>query len=112
MSAIGTPARVRLAVGRAGQVHEAAHALRHQVVAGARRIGAGLAEAGDRAVDQARVVAREARIVEAELGEPADLEVLDQHVGARGELAARCARPSSLSKSSSIERLPRLVPWK
>ena len=46
----------RLAVGGAGEVHEAGHALRHEIVAGARRVGAGLAEAGDRAIDQARVV--------------------------------------------------------
>ncbi len=86
MSAIGTPARVGSPSGRAGEAHEAAHALRHQVIAGARRIGAGLAEAGDRAIDQTRVVGREAFIVEAELLEPADLEVLEQHVGARREL--------------------------
>src|SRR5262249_36593740 len=76
----------RLAVGRAGEAHEAAHALRHQVVAGARRIGAGLAEAGDRAIDQMRVLGRETFVVEAELFEPADLEVLEPHIRARGEL--------------------------
>src|SRR3546814_1635070 len=42
----------RLALRLAGQAHDAAHALGQVVVAGARRIGAGLAEAGDRAVDQ------------------------------------------------------------
>ena len=86
MSATGTPARVGSPSGRAGQAHEAAHALRHQVIAGARRVGPGLAEAGDRAVDQPRALGREARIVEAELLEAADLEVLEQHVGARREL--------------------------
>jgi hypothetical protein len=61
--------------------------LRHQVVAGPLRIRTGLAEAGDRAIDQPRVVGRQALIVEAEFGEPADLEILDQHVRARGKLA-------------------------
>jgi hypothetical protein len=37
--------------------------------------------------DQAGVLRREALVVEPELGEPADLEVLDQHIRARGELA-------------------------
>ena len=77
----------RLAVRHAGQIHDAAHALRHQVVAGAFGVGAVLAEAGDRAVDQARALGRETFVVEAELGEAADLEVLDQHVRARGQLA-------------------------
>ena len=77
---------LRLAVRRAGEIHDAAHALRHQIVAGARGIGSVLAEAGDRAIDQARIVLAQARLVEPELGEPADLEVLDQHIGARGEL--------------------------
>ena len=86
MSAIGTPARVGSPSAVAGEAHEAAHALRHQVVAGARRIGAGLPEAGDRAIDQPREFLRQALVVEAELLQPADLEVLDQHVGARGEL--------------------------
>ena len=77
----------RLAVRRAGQRHEAADALRHQIVAGARRIRPGLAEAGDRAIDQARAGRREARIVEAEFLQAADLEVLDQDVRLRRELA-------------------------
>src|SRR5262249_43089327 len=58
----------------------------HEVVAGARRVGAALAEAGDRAIDQARVLLAQACVIEAELGEPADLEILDQHVRAGGEL--------------------------
>jgi hypothetical protein len=41
-----------LAVGAAGDAHQAAHALDQEVVAGARGIGPVLAEAGDRAVHQ------------------------------------------------------------
>ena len=42
----------RLAFGHAGQAHQPAHALDQEVVAGARRVRAVLAEAGDRAIDQ------------------------------------------------------------
>jgi hypothetical protein len=35
---------------------------------------------------QTRVLFAQARVVEAKLGEPADLEILDQHVGARRQL--------------------------
>ena len=92
----------RLAIGGAGEAHEAADALRHQVVAGARGIGAVLAEAGDRAIDQPRAVRREALVVEPEFGEPADLEVLDQHVRARRKLLddAPC-RPRSRNRTRS-----------
>src|SRR5713101_1604322 len=45
----------RRAVRFAGDAHHAAHALDHEVVAGALAIRAGLAEARDRAVDEARV---------------------------------------------------------
>src|SRR6185312_13457418 len=72
-------------------VHDAGHALRHQVVAGALGVGPVLAEAGDRAIDQPRAFVLEALIVEAEFGEPADLEVLDQDVGFGGELAHEAA---------------------
>jgi len=40
-----------MAVGHAGQVHDAADALRHEVIAGAFGMGAVLTEAGDRAVN-------------------------------------------------------------
>ena len=76
----------RLAVRIAGDVHDAAHALHQQIVAGAGLVRAVLAEAGDRAVDQPRVLRRQALVVEAVLGEPAELEILDHHVGARREL--------------------------
>src|SRR5207247_4890262 len=74
------------AVRRPGQVHDPAHALRHEVVAGARGVRAGLAEAGDRAIDQPWIVLAQARVVETELGKPSDLEILDQHVRACRQL--------------------------
>src|SRR5208282_6115133 len=53
----------------------------------------GLAEAGHRAIDEARVEAAKPLIVEAELGESADLEVLDQDVRARREAPHDLASP-------------------
>src|SRR5262249_52354196 len=72
----------RLAVWKPGEAHEAAHPLRHEVVTRPRRIGTGLSEAGHRAIDQPRKRRREARIVKSKFLEPADLEVLDQHIRA------------------------------
>src|SRR6185312_11987075 len=51
-------------VALAGDAHEAAQPLDHEVVAGPLAIGAVLAEAGDRAVDEAGVVARERLVIE------------------------------------------------
>ena len=48
-------AAARAVVALAGHAHQAAHALHGEVVAGALAVGPGLAEAGDRAVDEARV---------------------------------------------------------
>src|SRR5581483_4718320 len=45
----------------------------------------GLAESGDRAVDEARMLRRQRRVVEAELRQRAGAEVLDEHVGVRDE---------------------------
>ena len=66
----------------AGDAHDPAHGLGDQIVAGAVRIGPRLAEARDRAIDQARIDLAERGIVEAEFGEPADLVVLDQDIRA------------------------------
>jgi hypothetical protein len=78
---------LRLAVGLAGDRHQAGHALDDEIVAGAMGIGPGLAEAGDRAIDQPRVHRREAVVVEPVFRQPADLEVLDHHIGAGDQVA-------------------------
>ena len=75
------------AVRLAGDRHQPAHGLDHVVIAGLGRARAGLAEAGDGAVDQPRVDRRQAGVVEAVLLQPADLEVLDHHVAVGGEAA-------------------------
>ena len=61
--------------------------LEQPVVAGQRRHRPGLAEAGDRAVDQPRVDRLQALVIEPEALEVADLVVLDQHVGGLDQLA-------------------------
>ena len=84
---MGTPTRVGGPSAKPVKSIMPAHALRHQIIAGALGIRPILAEAGDRAINQPRIFRREALVVEAELGEPADLEILQQDVGTRGELA-------------------------
>jgi hypothetical protein len=77
----------RLAVGSACHAHDAAHTLNHEIVAGPLGVGACLAEAGYRTVDQAGIEAAQGFIIESELLQAADLEVLDDHVGLAGEIA-------------------------
>ena len=72
---------LRLAVRLSGDAHQAGHALDDEVIAGAMRIGAGLAEAGDRAIDQARVERGERGIVQPVFRKAPDLEILDHHIG-------------------------------
>ena len=59
-------------------------------------------EAGDRAVDELRIFLAQARIIEAEFGQPPDLEVLDQHVRSRGELAHNA--PPALALEIELNR--------
>jgi hypothetical protein len=75
------------AVGLAGDRHDAAHALDHEIVARTLRIGAGLAEAGDRAINELRIDGFQAFIVEAVFLEASDLEVLHHDIGFGGQIA-------------------------
>jgi len=60
--------------------HHPGGGLDQQVVAGPLGIGTVLAEAGDRAIDEPGVDGLQARVVQAVLLQPADLEVLHQDV--------------------------------
>jgi hypothetical protein len=71
----------------AGDAHQPAHALDHEVIAGAAGVRAGLAEAGDGAVDQARVELLQAFVVQAVLGQAAHLEVFNQDVALQRQFA-------------------------
>ena len=68
-------------VGPAGDGHGARHGLGHQVIAGAGGIGAGLAEAGDRGIDQPGVDLAAVLIGEAQPGHDAGAVVFQQNVG-------------------------------
>ena len=74
-------------VAFAGDAHQAAHALDGVVVARALPVGAGLAEAGDGAIHQARVDGAQAFIVQPVSGHVADLEVFDEHMGVLHQFA-------------------------
>jgi hypothetical protein len=76
-----------LVVGIARGAHHAAHGLEHAVIAGLGRQGAGLAKAGDRAVDQARIDRLQALVVQAVLLQRPGLEVLQHDVGLGGQAA-------------------------
>src|SRR5262249_39592634 len=100
--ATGHPAPRGCPPGRPAKVHPPADTLGHEIVAGARVVRAGLAKAGDRAIDQARIGLAQARVVEAELGKPPDLEILDQHVRACRQLLDDT--PSVLALEIELDR--------
>ena len=79
-------ARLGGCLRRPGDAHQPAHRLHERVVAG--EIAARMfAEAADLAVHDARIAARHGRVVEPEALERAGLEVRDDDVGARAQLA-------------------------
>ncbi len=71
----------RAFAGRAGDRHQPAHALRDLIEAGPLVVGAVLAEAGNAAIDDARIDLAHALIVDAELRLHVGAEVLDDDVG-------------------------------
>ena len=78
----GRAALQRRPVGAlAGDAHEAAHGLGHQVEAAAIAPRAGEAVAGDRAIDQAWIALFQPGLSEAEARQHAGPVVLDEHVG-------------------------------
>jgi len=97
---------LRLARRIAGQVHDAAHPLDQEIVSGAMGIGAVLSKAGDRAIDKARVDLFDAVIIEAEFLQPADLEILDQHI----RLADQVQQFGPVARIAEIQRDRGLAP--
>ncbi|MNX95808.1 hypothetical protein D3C86_1280980 [compost metagenome] len=67
--------------------HHAGFALYHEVVARTLGFRREACVAGDRAVHKARIVRAELFVAQAQLFSATDLEVLDHHVAARGQLA-------------------------
>ena len=74
------------AFGFAGDAHHAAHGLDHQIVTSALGVGPGLAEAGDGAINQARIECVHTGVVQTVMRQAADLEVFDQDVALQGQL--------------------------
>jgi hypothetical protein len=72
-------------IALAGDAHQAAHALEHEVVAGAVGVRPALAEAGDRTVDDAGAHRLQVVVGEAVARERADLVVFDHDVRLRGK---------------------------
>jgi hypothetical protein len=93
-----------LVLGAAGDAHQAAHALDQEVIAGAGGIRPVLAEAGDRAVDDARIDRGDAGVVQPVFRQPADLEVFHQHVGLGGEAAdqRRALGPGNVDRGGAL----------
>ncbi len=83
-----------LALGLAGQAHDAAHRLHDHVVGRALAQRPRGAEPGDGDQHEPRPARAQALPVVAELRERARPEVLDQHVGAREQALEDCAVPS------------------
>src|ERR1700722_10909908 len=71
----------------AGETHDTAHGLYEAVIARTRRVGAGLSEAGDRAVDQAGEFCMELFVAKAVFRQRAHFEVLDQNIALRDQVA-------------------------
>ena len=66
-------------------MHGAAHALHQKIIARTLCVGPLLPEAGNGAIDQARVQFAQALVVEAIFGQAPHLEILDDHIGLHGE---------------------------
>src|SRR5262245_2170155 len=71
----------------AGDAHESAHALDHEVIAGAFRVRPGLTESGDRAVHEPWVERLQGLVTQAIARQVPHLEVFEQHIALHGEPA-------------------------
>ncbi len=67
--------------------HQAAHGLNEKIISNLLRQRSGLAEARDRAIDQPRIDLREVVVAEPVTRERAHLEILQNNVGVRRQLA-------------------------
>ena len=66
--------------GGAGNTHDAAQALRHEIVARLFRLGSGLTKSRDRAINQSRMFGTQTRVVQAKSGEIAHFKVFYKHL--------------------------------
>ena len=77
-------------IGRAGDVHESAHCLNHQVVAGKRRGRTGAGERLDRQVDERWIRFAELGGPEAAFGHVSRAKILGHHIGGGTHLSGDC----------------------
>ena len=110
-SATGMPTRIGPCAGRAGDRHQSAHALRDLVEARPLVIGAVLAEAGDAAIDEARIDPAQRVVIDAEPRLDVGAEVLDHHVGLLRQPPEHSS-PFGSFRLSVIARLLRCRFWK
>ena len=75
------------AIWRAGQAHDAAKTLRHQIIARLVAIGTRLPIARKRAINQRGIGPAQCFCIQPVFLQPAGFEVLNQHIGARRQLA-------------------------
>ena len=87
----------------AGDRHDPRCSLRHQIKPTLRRRGPGLPIAGDRGVDEARVLLRERRVVEPQARHHAGPVVFDEDVGRACEPPERVARGGLLQVEDDTE---------
>src|SRR6516165_7534887 len=101
----------RRAVGLAGDAHEAAHRLGDEIEGRAVAISPAGAKAGDVAIDESGVECREPRRVEADAGQYAGAEILNQHV-APGDQLFQDRAPFSMPEIEGQRALVALKPAK
>ena len=112
MSLIAMPTRTGPPPGMAGDRHQPAHALRDLVDAGPALVGTVLAEAGDAAVDDARVDLLHRLVIDAELVLDGRLEVLDDDIGGLRHLEEDLRALPGVFRLSVRLRLLRCRFWK
>ena len=93
----------------AGETHDAAHGLRDQIETATVLVGAGAAEARQRAVDQRRMRLAQLLITEAKPLHDAGREIFHQHVGGLRSGARSTFAPPGFFRSSAMPRLLRFI---
>ena len=103
ISAIATPTRKGGPSAAPGDAHQPALGLHHRVVTGFRAPGSRLAEPGNRAINETRMLRREPLVPQPDPLHLRGSEIFDQHVGPREQRIQN--RPRALVLEIERERL-------